>query len=69
MPDAADTTAETLAAPAAEDAAAPDDPGAPNLWLAALFALVVALVAIQNLWLRRRAERENASTAAKRPDA
>lgn len=44
----------------------PDPPVAPdaaepgfNFWLFGLLVLVVALVSIQNVWLRRRAQRES----------
>jgi hypothetical protein len=35
-----------------------DSSGEFNVWFLLLMVLVVGLVAVQNLWLRRRAERE-----------
>ena len=60
MPEEDVTT--TREVPAAPDtgAGAPGESGADglNVGLAVLFVVIVTLVAVQNLWLRRRAERE-----------
>ena len=61
MPEeAVTTTRETPVAPRLgdEQANAASDPGGLNTGLVILFVVIIVLVSVQNLWLRRRAERE-----------
>ena len=60
MDHAAEPGRETLAVPSAELPVGVDavDDGGFNVGLALLLFAVVVLVCIQNVWLRRRAERE-----------
>ena len=39
---------------------APAENGGVDFWVFGLVAVVVALISVQNVWLRRKAERENA---------
>jgi hypothetical protein len=64
MPEeAVTTTRETQAAPSPGDvpASAASEPGSLNPGLVILFVVIVVLIAVQNRWLRRRAERETRS--------
>ena len=56
-----------LQAPAPEAGAAPEPEGGFDVGLFLVLLAVVALVCLQNVWLRRRADRENA--AAKREES
>jgi len=58
-PDLSHATGVPGGPPALPPAPEPSDGGF-DYWLLALLAGVALLVAIQNLWLRRRAERERA---------
>lgn len=59
------TTRESQVAPALGDLPADvaNSSGSLNIGLVLLFVVVVVLIAVQNLWLRRRAEREAQSEA------
>jgi hypothetical protein len=62
MPDEQEppTTQEMVLEPLGEAADAPvqTEPAPPRIGLGVVFLVVLVLVAISNLWLRRRAERE-----------
>ena len=49
-------TREPQATPVPDDAA--DGPAGLNIGLLVLFVVITVLIAVQNLWLRRRAKRE-----------
>ncbi|MGH0030771.1 MAG: hypothetical protein ACQGVC_13330 [Myxococcota bacterium] len=69
MPEDAPTTRTEQTQPPPDAYPTAEAPGGTNLGLVALFVAIVVLVAVQNLWLRRRAEREARGDVPRDPEA